>query len=250
MRRLPRDRGAFCRVRPPRGPFRAPAWCAVAAGRRGQLPHVFVGFERTATRPLFVRYSRAPSRPRALARLLQADVSTSTTTDHFEHPERPESVVGTIASIGRKLRFGPGNRQSFTGTGVEEHRASTLPTGIAPGRDFAPTLIAPGTSCRENRSFPCPERRGRRAEPPAQHTLAPCAPREGRAALDLREEAERSPTRGAFCRQAVRDASGRDCRGPAKAEQRPRQRLFHHRRNRARDARSGSDGSASRHGKR
>lgn len=123
-------------------------------------------------------------------------------------------------SLGRlpdrsKVAFRPGNRRSFTGTGIEQHRCSTLPTETAPGRDFAPTLIAPGTSCREDRSSPCPERRGRRAEPPAQHTLARCAPREGRAALNLREEAERSPTRGAFGRQAVRDANGRDCRGPA-----------------------------------
>ena len=128
--RSPRDRGAFRRVRPPQGPFRAPAWCAVTAGRRRQLPHVFIEVRRTATRPLFVRYSRAPSRPRALARLLQVHVSTSTTTDHFEHPERPESVVGTIAWFGRKLRFGPGNHQSFTWTGVEK-----TPSLDSPHRD-------------------------------------------------------------------------------------------------------------------
>jgi hypothetical protein len=37
---------------------------------------------------------------------------------------------------------------------------STLSTVIAHGGDFAPTPIAPGTSCREHRPSPCPERRG------------------------------------------------------------------------------------------
>jgi len=41
-RRLLRDRGVFHRVRPPRGPSRALAWCAVPAGRRRQVLHVFI----------------------------------------------------------------------------------------------------------------------------------------------------------------------------------------------------------------
>ena len=211
-----------------RGPLELLRGAAVPAGRRGLLPHVFIVARKPTTRPLFARSSRAPSRPRTLARLLQVVVSASTTTDHVEHPERPESVVGTTACVGRKSPFDRAIARAFQGQGREKHRASALPTGIAPGRDFAPTPIAPGTSCREDRSSPCPERRGRRAEPPAQRTLARCTPRQGRATFRLREEARRPPTRGAFHRQADRDANGRDS-PQAEAGQRPPQRLFHHR---------------------
>lgn len=119
-------------MRPPPAPFRAPAWCPVTAGRRRQGLHVFVEVRRTGTRPLFVRYSRAPSRPRALARLLQADVSTSTTTDHFEHPERPESVVGTTACIDRKLPFDWAIARASQGQGSSNTVARRSPPELLP----------------------------------------------------------------------------------------------------------------------
>jgi len=47
-----------------------------------------------------------------------------------------------------------------------EHRVSTFPMAIARHGDFAPTPIASGTSCRRQRSLPCPERRGKKTMPP------------------------------------------------------------------------------------
>jgi len=84
-----------------------------------------------------------------------------------------------------------------------EHRASALPSEIAPTGDFAPTRMASGTSCRVNHAFPCPERRGKREEPPAQRTFARHTLRQDRAAPRLREERGRSPTRGAFYRETI-----------------------------------------------
>jgi len=84
-----------------------------------------------------------------------------------------------------------------------EHRTSALPSGIALAGDFAPTRMAPGTSCRVNHESPCPERRGKPVEPPAQRTFARHTLRQGRAAPRLREEGGRSPTRGAFRRETT-----------------------------------------------
>lgn len=204
MRRLRPSRGVFHRGRPAPGPFRASAWRAVPGWPARAVAARFHRGLTTATRPLFVRSSRAPSRPRALSRLLQPMFPRARPRTPSNIPNDRKPSLGRLP-FSLKVAFQPGNRRSFMGTGAEEHRASALPTGIAPGRDFAPTPIASGTSCREDRSSPCPERRGRRAEPPARRSLARCASREGRATPRLREEARRSPTRGAFHRQAVRD---------------------------------------------
>lgn len=48
-----------------------------------------------------------------------------------------------------------------------EHRVSTFPITIARNGDLAPTPIASGTSCRKQRSLPCPERRGEKTLPPS-----------------------------------------------------------------------------------
>lgn len=161
----------------------------------------------TATRPLFVRSSRAPSRPRALSRLLQPMFPRARprTTSNIPNDRKPS--LGRLPRIESRLSMGA-SRQSCSRSGTEKHRSSALPTGIALHGDFAPTSTASGTSCREDRSSPCPERRGRTAEPPARRTLARSAQRQGRAAPHLREEARRSPTRGAFHRQAIRIADG------------------------------------------
>jgi hypothetical protein len=58
-------------------------------------------------------------------------------------------------------------------------RASTLPTVIAHDRDFAPTPIAPGTSCREAHFSPYPERRGEKTGSPATRRPARLARRKG-----------------------------------------------------------------------
>jgi hypothetical protein len=71
-------------------------WSAAAAGRRGQTPHVFIDVRRTSTRPLFDRCSRTPSRPHALPRLLQMNVSASTTVDHLNIPNRRGRPLGRL----------------------------------------------------------------------------------------------------------------------------------------------------------
>jgi hypothetical protein len=94
--------------------------------------------------------------PRALPRLLQIDVSTSTAMDRSNIPDQRD-VVGTAAgSIDRFLSI-DGDRRGYAGSGAEDHRASALPPGIAPARDFAPTPIASDTSCREHCPSPCQE---------------------------------------------------------------------------------------------
>jgi len=108
-----------------------------------------------------------------------------------------ELVVGTIA--GRlKVAFQLAATAEGTQGQGSRNRISTLTIGIAHDGDFAPTPIASGTSCRDHRSSPCPERRGWRTASPSSRMLAPQTRREGRATPDFREEVRRSPTRGAF----------------------------------------------------
>jgi hypothetical protein len=111
---------------------------------------------KTSTRPLSARYSRTSSRPRAPVRLLQIDVSTSTTRDRSNIPNHgggwDDCHVGPRESP-LWIRQPPKVRR----VRGREHRASTLPTVIAHGEDFAPTPIASGTSCRGYRSLPGPE---------------------------------------------------------------------------------------------
>jgi len=150
---------------------------------------------------------------RSRGRLLAACASTTSAdrcfNEHYhgppEHPGPAEFVVGTAAdSIDRCLSI-DGDRRGYARSGAEDHRASALPPGIAPERDFAPTPIASDTSCRGHCPSPCQEfDEGGRTKPPAPLTLARHERREGRATPDFREEIRRSPTRGAFHRKAVR----------------------------------------------
>ena len=151
-----RVRGAFRRGSPKRAPSRAPAWSSAPAGRRAQMLHVFIDVRK----PRLDRSSR-----RCRVRFLAACASTTSADRCFnehchgppEHPGPAESVVGTAAdSIDRCLSI-DGDRRGYAGSGAEDHRASALPPGIAPGRDFAPTPIASGTSCRGHLPSPCQE---------------------------------------------------------------------------------------------
>jgi hypothetical protein len=198
-----RDRGAFHRGRPERAPSRAPAWRAAPAGRRGQTLHVFIDVRK----PRLDHRSDAFAcvfRPRALPRLLQIDVSTSTALDHSNIPDRGirgrdgcrfRSIVAFRSRQPPKVRRVRG-------------RGSPNPRRSRPG-------LLPGETSPQPRSLQTPRvavifrhparsGRGRRAKPPAPRTLARHGRREGRATPDLREEIRRSPTRGAFRRKAVR----------------------------------------------
>lgn len=179
---------------------------AAAAGRRGQLPHVLIDVRKHRPDPRSVPLFAGDFRPRALLRLLQVDVSTSTTGDRSNTPYR--WVAGGATAL-----FGQGTDESVPGRatagdtqgqGPRRHRLSTLPTAIARDGDFAPTPIAPGALL--SRAAPSAlfgETRGESGSP-TRRTLARRAQRQGRATADSREEIRRSPTRGAFRRRAVR----------------------------------------------
>jgi hypothetical protein len=154
LERLPGKRpfGRLLRKRP----FERLRGVAARRWPAGQSPHVFIEGSKTSTRPLSARYSRTSSRPRAPVRLLQIDVSTSTTRDRSNIPNHgggwDDCHVGPRESP-LWIRQPPKVRR----VRGREHRASTLPTVIAHGEDFAPTPIASGTSCRGYRSLPGPE---------------------------------------------------------------------------------------------
>jgi hypothetical protein len=149
------DRGAFHRGSPDRAPSRAPAWSAAPAGRRGRLLHVFID-----VRKLRLDHRTAALTglfwPRALPRLLQNRCFNEHCPGPPEHPAIGGPWSGRLPLvIDRRLSIG--NRRRCSGSGAEVHRASALPPGIAPGRDFAPTPIASDTSCRGHCLSPCPE---------------------------------------------------------------------------------------------
>jgi len=107
---------------------------------------------KTPTRPATARrFSRAFGRPRALLRFLQMSVSTSTTTDHSNIPNH--RIRGWDDCRRGRVASSSGRPPEVRRARGREKPISTLSTMIAHGGDFAPTPIAPGTSCRAHRSF-------------------------------------------------------------------------------------------------
>jgi hypothetical protein len=106
-------------------------------------------------------------------------------------------------------RSSPLDRAAAEGTqgqGPRITESSALPPGIAPARDFAPTLIASGSSRRGHCASPClEEARGDRQSRRRRATLARHGRRQGPGTPDLREEIRRAGARGAFRRKAVRE---------------------------------------------
>jgi hypothetical protein len=127
---------------------------------------------KTSTRPFAAPLFAGVFGPRALPRLLQIDVSTSTALDHPNIPYQRNPWSGRLLFFDRSSPFDQCSRRRYAGSGAEDHRASTLPPGIAPARDFAPTPIASDTSCRGHCLSPCLEWTGRPTKPPARRTLA------------------------------------------------------------------------------
>jgi len=84
---------------------------------------------KTSTRPLFVRSSRAPSRPRAPLRLLQMHVSASTTTDHSNIPDHRKAVGTTAGSTESCLSIATGRRR-YAGSGAENTESRHSPPGL------------------------------------------------------------------------------------------------------------------------
>ena len=228
-----------------RAPFQGPVRSAVSRWPAGQPPHAFIAVRKQRLGPssLALRL-RFPGRVRSSDFCKWTLPRARPRTARTSRP--PGEAVGTAVRLVRGVSsWNRGQPPKTCRVRGRENRISALPSGIAPARDLAPTPIASGTSCREQRPLPCLERRGERTVPPPPHTTAGRARRKGRATPDLREESRRSPTRGAFHRRAIRAADGE--RGAQRTSRlAPRgQRLFHHPENRARDARTISDGSAS-----
>jgi hypothetical protein len=154
-------RGAFHLRRPLTGaPFEVPVqWRAALVGQREQPPPVFIEVRK----PRLDRLPRVAFRERLAGRgrccgfckclFPRARPRTTRTS------RTTELMVGTTAArcrVASPSRRPPEVRRARG----REKPISTLPTMIAHGGDFAPTPIAPGTSCREHRPSPCPERRG------------------------------------------------------------------------------------------
>jgi hypothetical protein len=134
--------------------LRAPVRSSAPAGRRARWLHVFIDVRELRLdlrRPAFAGVFR----PRALPRLLQIDVSTSTAKDHSNIPCQRDAWQGRLP-----VRSSPFDRAAAEGTqgqGPRITESSALPPGIAPVRDFAPTPIASGSSRRDHCASPCPE---------------------------------------------------------------------------------------------
>jgi hypothetical protein len=190
-----------------RAPFRGPARCsydrwpaAIATARVHRR-------SKTSTRPLPVRYSRTPSRPRALVRFLQMDVSTSTTGTARTSRAAGEQWGRLPCSTESRLSIGqPPKGHRVRGRG---YRASTLPTVIAHGGDFAPTPIASGHLLSREPPASLSGVTWEEDDAATRRALARRAQREGRATSDFREEIGRSPTRGAFRRRPFAERTGR-----------------------------------------
>jgi hypothetical protein len=215
---------------------RRPRWPTGATAAR------FHRCSRTSTRPLVNPLSRVSSRPRALLRLLQINVSTSTTGDPTNTPTT-ESAAGTTA----------------------RSRPSCLDRGQSPKRLVVrgrgkPLLDVPRGDCSSRRLGPDLDRSGRLLSRPSlsrpvrsdagregyrhriarlhgSRTTGPCdaeLPRRNPTFTNPRHlpSRDRSRTNEGSCRSASRDAV--------------RRRLFHRLRARTGDARTNADSSANR----
>jgi len=192
-----------------------------------------------------------PSSHRSRAAFMAACASTTSADRCFnehddgplEHPLPRQQQGWPPLSIERCLSI-DGDRRRSSGSGVEDHRASAFPPGIAPERDFAPTPIASDTSRRGYCLSPCLESTRVTGEAAGAASTNKRAQRESDASPDLREEIRRAVARGAFRRKAVR---GRERRSPGVSRfDRSLPRLFHCKEHRARDARPGTCSLASR----
>lgn len=153
MRRLPPSRGAFRRARPPPKLFRAPPWCAVLAGRPGQLPHVFIEVRGPRLDP-----SSYALRVRLQGRVRSHDFCNRCFREHDHGPLRTSRAAGNRrrddCPVCRELPFGR--------------------TAAKASRGQGPRLTAP--RCSPSRLLPTetlPRPRSLRAPPVARTVLLP-----------------------------------------------------------------------------
>jgi hypothetical protein len=137
---------------------------ALAGTRSGALLPLADGGRRCTFSSRFREPRLDPSPRRFRGRFMAACASTTSADRCFnehdrgplEHPCRDKQQGWPPLSIDRRLSI-DGYRRRSSRSGVEDHRASTFPPGIAPGKDFAPTPIASDTSCRGHCLSPCLE---------------------------------------------------------------------------------------------
>lgn len=160
MPRLPPSRGAFHRGRPPPERFRASAWRACPGWpARAGAARVHRG-PGTATRPLFVRSSRAPSRPRALCATSASGCLREHDHGPLEHPDPRGARSRRLPGLARKSPSERSSRRSFSRSGVG------LPMPDVPGRDCSRPRLRPNPDRSEHLVSQAPspaglERRGR-----------------------------------------------------------------------------------------
>jgi len=189
----------------------------------------------TATRPFFAPLSRA-SHGRMRFNDLCRSMFQRARRWAARDPRRRSSRGWPPLSIDRCLSI-DGDRRRSSGSGVEDHRASTFPPGIAPGRDFAPTPIASDTSCRGHCLAPCLESTRVTGEAAGAASASKARAAGGRCA-------DRFPRRNqASSRPRCLPSQGRPRTGATLARGEPADRslprLFHCEGDRARDARPG-----------
>jgi hypothetical protein len=184
-----RYRGAFHPRGPSGLPLGLPSRCAVAGWPADAAAARLHRCRKTPARPLLAPLSRDESRPRAPLRLLQVDISTSTTTDHPNISIRGiRGRDGCLGSTGSRLPSEI-SRRGPSGSGV----------GTTDARRSPPRLLAPET-LPQPRSPRAPRVARRRPPPvwsdavgcvalPSAGALARSARRQGGVAPRLREEA-------------------------------------------------------------
>ena len=212
-----------------RAPFRGSArcccrrWPALAAAARVHRR------SKTSTRPLPVRCSRTPSRPRALLRFLQVDVSTSTTVDPSNIPHH-WGVAETTALFDRKSPFSRATAEGTQGQGSR-----------------TPSLDTPHRDCSRRRLCPNPDRFGHLLSRVPTSSLSGVTWGEGDAANATRAckaHAARGSCDARFPRRdrtftnprglpslAVRGANGEESLRTDELPGDRFQRLFHHQKN-------------------
>ena len=206
--------------------LRAPVRSSAPAGRRARSLHVFIDVRERRLDPRRPAFAGVFG-PRALPRLLQIDVSTSTAEDHSNIPCQRNAWQGRLP-VRSIVASRSSSRRRYAGSGAEDHR----------------TLGAPSRDCSRERLRPDPDRfrllasRALRVTVPGggnddrqsrrrRATLARHGRRQGPGTPDLREEIRCAGARGAFRRQAVRER-GWTLEGRSRFEG-CLQRLFHSR---------------------
>jgi len=155
-RPLSRARGAFRRGSPGRAPSRVPGLEPCSRWPTGAGDARFHRGSRTSTRPFSAPLSRAfhgHVRFDDLCRSMFQRARRWTA----RASQAGESMAGMAALLIDRCLSISGGRRRCSGSGVEDHRASTFPPGIAPERDFAPAPIASDTWCRGHCRPPCLE---------------------------------------------------------------------------------------------